>query len=309
MKRLHLCFFGLLVLISPLCAASPDDSVQIFMPEKPCIGDTAELRYIFHTDSNLMENEETHKNLPVDMPVFASQSEQCTVLSATLDRFDSEYTLSLSLIGWKAGQIDFAPFILQDYLIDLNPIEIQSVVEKTGASSFRPPAPPLVVPGTTAILAILGVVFILLLGLAVFALFHIPAIADFFTKSREERRIKKNMRIALKKLRTLAAKTDSLDDTRFCAVIQHILREYLSKRFCHDFAPVNSADLYAVFEEICGGELSKEQEDSVQRIMYLFNRTDYIRYAHAALDAGERETLLEAATKSVEDIGGANVHR
>lgn len=295
-----LCMAVFLLAASSLFAQKSLAPVQIFMPESPSVGDTAELRYIFHTDKDLIEGEATHRDLPVDMPVFSAQQEKCTVLSAALDRFGSEYTLSLTLVGWKVGQIDFSAFVLGDYLIDLEPVEFGSVVEKTGAAGFRPPSPPLVVPGTTAVLAVLAVFLVILFGVALFALFHIPAIADFLTKSREERRARRNMRVTLKKLRTLATKHASLDDAHFCAAVQHILRGYLTKRFYRDFAPVGSADLYAIFTELSGGELPEEQENAVQQILYLFNRTDYIRYAHANLNLGEREEILNAAATSVE---------
>ncbi|MBQ7159102.1 MAG: hypothetical protein IJS09_06750 [Treponema sp.] len=280
------------------------DSVQIFMPKTACVGDTAELRYIFHTDVPLLPDDQTHADVPTDLPAFVKQSDNCTVLSATLDKFGSEYTLSLTIVGWKPGQIDFTPFTIQGFLIDLDPVQIYSVVEKTGAQGFRPASPPLVVPGTTVVLGIFAVLFLIVLSGAIFALFHIPAIADFLTQSRAERLARRNMRETLKKLRALAAKSNSMEDKRFCAAIQHIMRGYLSKRFAYNFASVHTAALYETISDICGGDLADEQDTMVQTLVSLFSRTDFIRYAEGRLNEEERETLLATATDVVSAIGG-----
>lgn len=289
--------------LSALFADGATKPVQIFMPETACVGDTAELRYLFHSDANLIGGENMHLELPTDIPAFAAQREKCEVLSAALDRAGDEYTLSLSLIGWQVGQIDFAPFAIGSYTVDFEPITIHSVVERTGATGFRPPSPPLVVPGTTALLALIAVLFLLLLATVIFALLHIPAITDFLTQTRAERIARRNMRVALKKLRTLAATMDTSADGVFCAKIQHILRGYLSKRFSYPFATVETSDLYATVSDICGGDLTDAQDAMVQELLYVFNRTDYIRYAHAALNTGEKEILLSAAVDAVQSIG------
>ena len=282
------------------------DAVQIFMPENASVGDRAELHYMFHTESPLLQEEESHVELPLEIPALLAEQEKCKVLSATLDRFGSEYTLSLSLVGWKSGQIDFSPFTLKGYTIDLKPIEFHSIVEKTGAQGFRPASPPLVVPGTSAMLALFALLFLVVLSASLFALFHIPAIADFLTKSRAERIARRNMRTALKKLRGLSARGGGLDDKSFSASLQHILRDYLSKRFSFDFASVHTAALYDTVSCICGADLTSEQEGLVQEILSLFTRTDYIRYASAVLQTDERESLLASALHVVEELGGAH---
>ena len=285
------------------------DSIQIFMPENACVGDRAELRYIFHPESELLPENQTHTDVPLDIPSFANQAENCQLLSASLDRFGTEYTLSLSLVGWKPGQIDFAPFTIGGHLLDLEPVEIHSVVEKTAVQGFRPPSPPLVVPGTTAVLALLAVFFIVVLSGALFALFHIPAIADFLTKSRAERLARRNMRAALKKLHALAAKKDDFGDKPFCAALQHILRNYFTKRFAEDFASVHTSALYEKISAICGGELTDGQDVLLQEILSLFTRADYIRYASetaAVLTPEEKDSLIESALHVVESLGGSD---
>lgn len=305
---LQRAFFLLVPLLALPAETVPEHHapVQIFMPETACVGDLAELRYIFHTDEDILGGGATHGDLPTDLPAFAAQGDRCTVLSASLDRFGSEYTLSLSLVGWKVGQIAFMPFALGSHTVQLEPVEINSIVEKTGAQGFRPPSPPLVVPGTTAVLAALAAVFLLLLAAATFALFHIPAIAAFFARSRAQRRARRNMRAALKKLRALATRRDASDDGSFCAAVQHILRGYLSERFVIPFAAVETSGLYAAVSGLCGGTLDEAQDAMMEELLYLFNRTDYIRYAHADLQAGEKEILLSVAVDAVESIGGAH---
>ena len=283
--------------------------VQICMPESPCVGDKIEVRYIFHTETDVIDGEESRRDMTADLtalPAFIAQSENCTILSATLDRFGADYTLLLTFIGWKVGQIDFAPFALGGCLVNLEPIAIYSVVERAGADGFRPASPPLVVPGTSAVLALLAIFFLVALSGALFALFHIPAIAGFLTKSRAERIARRNMRLALKKLHGLSARGEGLADKAFCAALQHILRNYLSKRFAWDFASVHTAALYETVSGICGGDLTDEQDELVEKLLSLFTRTDYVRYASDSLKKDEREGLIASAKELVEELGGVH---
>lgn len=290
----------------PLSAqTSPEQSapVQISLPEIASVGDTVEIRYIFHTDTEIFVCDDgTHEDLPTDWPAFAAQRERCTVLSASLDRFGTAYTLTLTLVAWKVGTLAFAPFSLGSHTVTLDPIEISSIVEKSGAPGFRPPSPPLAVPGTTAVLAVIAAVFLSVVAAAAFVLLHRSAVADFFAA----RRARRNMRAVLKKLRALALRHDDTDDRDFCAAVQHILRGYLSERFACSFAAVETGGLYAAVSAICGGALDEAQDAMMEEVLYLFNRTDYIRYAHADLPAGEKELLLSVAVDAVESIGGAH---
>lgn len=295
-----------LCLSLPLSAQTPPEQsapVQISLPETAYLGDTVEIRYIFHTDTEIFVCDDgTHEDLPTDWPAFAAQRERCTVLSASLDRFGTAYTLTLTLVAWKVGTLAFAPFSLGSHTVALNPIEINSIVEKSGAPGFRPPSPPLAVPGTTAVLAVIAAVFLSVVAAAAFVLLHRSAVADFFAA----RRARRNMRAVLKKLRALALRHDDTDDRDFCAAVQHILRGYLSERFACSFAAVETGGLYAAVSAICGGALDEAQDAMMEEVLYLFNRTDYIRYAHADLPAGEKELLLSVAVDAVESIGGAH---
>ena len=319
MKRIVSAAFSAVLLVLVPCAAfslpgektkgmsssASSAPVQIFMPETVCVGDKAELRYIFHSELPLMEEDELHRELSVELPSFTAQSDRCTVLSASVDRFGHEYTISLMLIGWRVGSIDFAPFVLGDYLVDFEPVEIASAVEKNGAQGFRPPSPPLVVPGTTMVLGILAVVLFVCFALVVFALFHVPAIADFFTRTHAERVMRRNMRAALKKLRQLEIRQSGMTDQQFCASLQHILRGYLGKRFYRSFASVESGAVYETFVELCGGDLDDAQDAMVQQILGILNRTDYIRYAHEMLQDGERQQLVVQTSKVISEAGGS----
>ncbi len=294
-----------LCLVLPLSAEMPPEQrspVQISLPETAYLGDTVEIRYIFYADTDLIGGDGAHADLPTDLPAFAAQREHCTVLSASLDRLGSAYTLTVRLVGWKVGTITFAPFSIGSHMVLLDPIAVNSIVEKSGARGFRPPSPPLAVPGTTAAFVVIAVLFLLVLVAALFVLLHLSAFADFFAA----RRARRKMRVVLKKLRALAVRSDDTDDRQFCAAVQHILRGYLSERFACPFAAVETGGLYAAVSAICGGALDGAQDAMLEELLYLFNRTDYIRYAHADLPAGEKELLLSVAVDAVESIGGAH---
>ena len=155
--------------------------VQILMPKTVYTGDRCELKYVFHSDADLFSDNITGQvtsfmELNAQWPSFDKFSDKCFIQNVELERSGFEYTLTLSFIPWKAGVIDFAAFDLAGlirytvdpekpgtgavFLIDFEPITVNSISEKLGIDSIQPSSGPAVVPGTVWILAVLAFVFI-----------------------------------------------------------------------------------------------------------------------------------------------------
>ena len=131
--------------------------------DKVFIGDTVEVRYIFHSDVNLLfddlDSDFSQLALSTDFRDFDALSDRCLVKSAGISRSASDYTLSLELVVWKTDVLDFPPFDLQalvlkslpsgkraasgGFWVDLEPIVVESIVKANGIASFMRHKPPM----------------------------------------------------------------------------------------------------------------------------------------------------------------------
>lgn len=306
------------------------ENLEIVMPKLIYIGDTIEIRYIFHSDANLfmgdLANQPSAKqNLDVDYPVFSAHEADFSVRTASLEKINAEYTLSLSVIPWKTGNLVIPPFDVASlvafsqkssgtrasFIVKLSPIEVRSLAAHTGTREFLPPSPPLVLPGTTALLAALAIFALILLAALIFVLLHLPRVTRFVTNLAYLYSLRKNSRKTIKKLLALQKNSASVEsDKDFAAALQHILREFLKHRFSHDFDSVTTARLYAEFSDLCGGELNEHQTVVVENLVSLFSRLDFVRFADGARflpehengGTSERISITENAIQIIEDF-------
>lgn len=321
--------FFLLITVVLLCASPAFAVTQFLLPKNVSVGDTAELHYMFQSEANLFWEDLTDphyvsdavKNgrleLSLDTPAFLSLSDRCLVQKAVLEHVDAEYTLILTLVVWKVGEIDFPAFNLlaalnrpsngAEIMIDLEPFTVLSVVERTQATTLRPPSPPLIVPGTTVYLVLFAILFVIAVTALIVFLTRIPAISSFLHDSRSVRQAKRYARRAIKKLRALDANNKKLEmlDKEYCAEIQKILRSYLQHRFHLPFKTMSTSELYGAFSELFDGEIPPEKEGAVDALTALFTRTDFLRYSENAQAVGEVEGLVPRA---IEVVNSFDIH-
>lgn len=317
--------FFLLFFLNPFLLRA--ENLQLVMPKIVYVGDTVEIRYIFHSDLNIFgdyfENPSAKLNIQTDHSIFLAREDSFTVQSASLEKINSEYTFSLSLIPWKTGLCTISQFNLSSliespenrpsapFVISLSPIEVKSLAQKTENHDFLPQASPLTLPGTTAFLAILAIFAFVLFAALLFALLHLPQIARCIEHLSYMYSLRKNSRQTIKNLLALQKNSSSFDlDKDFAAEIQHILREFLNKRFGHDFSSVATAKLYPIFTEISGGNLTDQQETAVESLLSIFARLDFVRFSENAQflteaennGTHERFTITQNAIQMVEQF-------
>lgn len=315
-----------------LFAQIENSNVQVLIPKMVYIGDEAELKYIFHTDADLFfnkdpENEVSSLELNTDLSVFKNIEDKCYIKAVRLDRGNYDYTLTISFIPWYVGVIDFEPFDLvnlvkkskniekvsSSYVIDFAPITINSLIKNTNTASLCPPAAPLVVPGTTAILLVFFIVFVIVVTIIIWVVVRISKIRFIFNDYRFTRYIKKLNKRTLKGLRKILKKTEHENDKIFCEKLVNLIRSFLCKRFTEDFNYVTTSHIYSQFEEFSCGKIESNVIDSVQLIIEVFERCDYIRFAQNSIDSkrqpaslyetvlgdGERELLVNKSQKAI----------
>jgi len=325
------------LLFSPLFSVT-----QFLLPKNVSVGDTVELHYMFQSEANLFWEEEQAKNsdesdiqkteevessarlsksgaldLRTDISAFKALSDKCFVQKAVLEHVDAEYTLILTLVVWKVGEIDFPPFNListlfhyesgGEIMIDLEPFTVLSVVERTGAQSLKPPAPPLIVPGTTFYLVLFAILFVIFVTALIILLTKIPAISSFLHDSKSVRQAKRYARRAIKKLRILDANNKKMEmlDKEFCAEVQKILRSYLQHRFRLPFKNMSTSELPQAFEDLFDGDIPGEKESAIEELSALFTRTDFLRYSENAGAVGSVEGLVD---KAIQVVNAFDVH-
>ncbi|MCR5725244.1 MAG: hypothetical protein K6G80_09190 [Treponema sp.] len=283
--------------------AQQNRAIQLFMPKTVFVGDTAELRYIFQTEADLFGDRNINRQaLMTEYSALrtadANRDQRCHIKSAIIEHTGTEYTLIITLIPWKAGEIDFLPFDLAQWIrasqqkkqygatydIDLKPVTVHSLVNSLHITSVRPSAAPLMVPGTSILLVLIAAALVVIHTLLIALLMRLKAFTTFMRMSGQERYLHRQAKNALKKLRRLQ-KADAkypVDDRAFCARIQHILRDYLNVRFNSSFESLATPAMAQACTTAFGGDLTDREATAIDSLTGLFMRTDYVRFASDA---------------------------
>lgn len=301
---------------------------QTLIPLEVFVGDEAELRYSFRSAVDFFPNADLVMEKEIDVAKFPFKNlyDSITVKSAFFTRNDMEYTISVHIIPWRPGIIEFPPFDLFSalslnekdknknisYSILFDPIEIKSIVEKTNLREMQPPAPPFIIPGTTYVIFALALAAASVFALLLRALVKFGDIRRWFNHMKIVRAYRRNSAVATKKIKRLL-KNKKASDIEFCAALQNITRTYLAFRFDYPFASASARGVRDAFQKICLGEIPPVIDNSVQDLTSMLIRTDYIRYAHDSIDSqlyppaehqaklanGERKSLSEMVLKAI----------
>ena len=299
---------------------------QTLVPLEVYVGDVAEIRYSFKLDLDFPFEENFEKEIDVEKIPFEKISDSLVVKDARFFRRGDDFTFALKFIPWRTGTISFPPFNLFSVLelddadmdenysfnISLLPIEIKSVVEKTGRAEIQGPLPPLVIPGTSYVVFVLVVVTVIFLAAIFHALVKFHDLRRWFSQIKVRRMRRRNSIITLRKLKKNLRNGNS-SDIEFCARLQNIVRAYLSCRFDFPFASESALGMPSAFQKIFLGEVPDFVFPVLDDLTSAFIRTDYIRYAHGSIDEslepkteheanlaqGERKSLTATFAKAV----------
>ena len=117
MKRKFPYIFAIFSLLILLSAPGHTQNLQLVMPKIVYIGDTVEIRYIFHSEAKLFGGEFSDSpsaflNLNTEYDFFKANAADFAVTKATLEKINAEYTLTMTVIPWKTGYLQIPPFNL-----------------------------------------------------------------------------------------------------------------------------------------------------------------------------------------------------
>lgn len=185
----------------------------------------------------------------------------------------------------------------------LPPVKVVSVLQQgVGGAELHPPQGPLLSPITIhalyasvalmiCVLAVLCVVFTKWHKMYVWLLIR----AMEATERRNTRMLKKRLGELLK---------DGADDAPFCAELQMAIRSYLNARFDDDLSAFTTDEVASMVAVKTTAVSSPQSEEAYNDVIGVLRRADYVRFAGAALEAHEREDLVQRIINALDVLKG-----
>lgn len=291
-KRIVFSLLIFCIFTGTLCAQNPGSQpVQTVSPREIYVGDTAEISYTFYSPVAFPMGNADSVNLLFSEKF--SQTEDYTVTKGTLSRTGNQYRLSFLFTPWRTGLIKIPSFDLltlmnsasPGFAVDLSPVMVASILEKTGKSTLQPSSPPILIPGTTYIVCAAGILILLLIILVIRILLNFQGLLSFCSKIIRYFGYGRNSRNALRAVRRLEKSVSKIDDAAFCTVLEHTLRKYLAYRFDESFYSLTSNLIEPFFYEMTAGTMPLSVSLYVETLCTLFCRLDYIRFAQNSIDS------------------------
>jgi hypothetical protein len=274
----------------------------VLIPVEVYLGDSAIIRHRFAVKDAGLPMLEADKplELPPKHPVFLALEPDYTVTGVSLAKTGPDWALTLRFTPWKTGKFDIPPFDLRDLLeltheqasadtpvmVDIAPVTIASLTGQLGETTLRPPAPPVIFPGSTY--ALLGIAVALALVLAGLVILGVR----FRKSGKTLRGLYRSMfysaagRRAVKALRKLAGNSSGLSPREYAGALEAILRIYLDAHFRWPFTAASVPELFPAFAEITGDMMDAGHFAQVEKLDALFRRCDFLRYAGMGSAAG-----------------------
>lgn len=286
-----ICFISVFFAFKLQAQTMYNESV-IMLPREVFLGDDLEIRYTFSTNVELID-----KNVNV-VSIKFPEIETCTIKSIELTGQNGNYILSVKCIPWIIGSLDIPPIDIEPFstaisvpfILDIPPVTIYSLVDKTQKTELRPVRPPLVIPGTTwllyGIILLCLIVFIVLLIILVRIKKLRAKCSNFFEKVFSSR----NYRHTIKALKRLLKKEKNFSSIDFAKQISEIIRKYLTYRFSHNFDAETTSAIISVFNEILGYTAETEQLLKMEFLVSILVRCDFVRFSGSTREEGSIST-------------------
>ena len=330
MKKL-LILFCISICVSA-AGFTEDDTTQVVMPKTIYVGDRAELRYTFRSavdffadmNDSALSREIALKSLP-----FETDTEDYTILDASLERNGLLYTFRLFFIPWNTGSIDFPMFDISaavyggaaaPFIIDVQSVEVSSILQDQDEAQLRESMGPLLLPGTMYALYFAALLSVILLIVIFRLVVKRESVRDAYKTWKLLRLYAKNAKELYRSLKRLERAGKKIDDAEFCTELQQLIRRYLDFRFGYRFSAVSSPAIMDTFEKIMAGAMSEKTQSGAMSLAAVLRRTDYVRYARGSIDskkepaeefaadlkADERSSLIRIVRDAVERFEGDN---
>ena len=330
MKKLLILFYITIC----VCAVgfTEDDTTQVVMPKTIYVGDRAELSYTFRSAVDFfadMNDSILSRKIPLKSLPFETDTDDYTILDASLERNGLLYTFRLFFIPWNTGSIDFPMFDISaavyggaaaPFIIDVQSVEVSSILQDQDEAQLRASMGPLLLPGTMYALYFAALLSVILLIVIFRLVVKRESVRDAYKTWKLLRLYAKNAKELYRSLKRLERAGKKIDDAEFCTELQQLIRRYLDFRFGYRFSAVSSPAIMNTFEKIMAGAMSEKTQSGAMSLAAVLRRTDYVRYARGSIDskkepaeefaadlkADERSSLIRIVRDAVERFEGDN---
>ena len=291
----------LIFLCAAICANAAaftqSDTMQIVMPKTIYVGDRAELRYTFRSAVDFfadMSDASLSRDIPLDSLPFQTDTDDYTIVNASLDRNALLYTLRFTFIPWNTGAIDFPMFDISaavygggspPFIVDVQSVEVSSVLQDQDDTELRASMGPLLLPGTMYALYAAALLPIILFIALIRLIVTWQSVCEAYATRKLLRSYAKNAKELYRRLRRLERAGAKTDDAEFCTELQQLIRRYLDFRFGYRFSAVSSSAIMDTFEKIMAGTMSEKSQAGAMSLAAVLRRTDYVRYARGSIDS------------------------
>lgn len=317
-----------------VCAVgfTEDDTTQVVMPKTIYVGDRAELSYTFRSAVDFfadMNDSILSRKIPLKSLPFETDTDDYTILDASLERNGLLYTFRLFFIPWNTGSIDFPMFDISaavyggaaaPFIIDVQSIEVSSILQDQDEAQLRASMGPLLLPGTMYALYFAALLSVILLIVIFRLVVKRESVRDAYKTWKLLRLYAKNAKELYRSLKRLERAGKKIDDAEFCTELQQLIRRYLDFRFGYRFSAVSSPAIMDTFEKIMADAMSEKTQSGAMSLAAVLRRTDYVRYARGSIDskkepaeefaadlkADERSSLIRIVRDAVERFEGDN---
>ncbi|UTD02056.1 hypothetical protein HRI97_02720 [Treponema socranskii subsp. buccale] len=317
-----------------VCAVgfTEDDTTQVVMPKTIYVGDRAELSYTFRSAVDFfadMNDSILSRKIPLKSLPFETDTDDYTILDASLERNGLLYTFRLFFIPWNTGSIDFPMFDISaavyggaaaPFIIDVQSVEVSSILQDQDEAQLRASMGPLLLPGTMYALYFAALLSVILLIVIFRLVVKRESVRDAYKTWKLLRLYAKNAKELYRSLKRLERAGQKIDDAEFCTELQQLIRRYLDFRFGYRFSAVSSPAIMDTFEKIMADAMSEKTQSGAMSLAAVLRRTDYVRYARGSIDskkepaeefaadlkADERSSLIRIVRDAVERFEGDN---
>ena len=317
-----------------VCAVgfTEDDTTQVVMPKTIYVGDRAELSYTFRSAVDFfadMNDSILSRKIPLKSLPFETDTDDYTILDASLERNGLLYTFRLFFIPWNTGSIDFPMFDISaavyggaaaPFIIDVQSVEVSSILQDQDEAQLRASMGPLLLPGTMYALYFAALLSVILLIVIFRLVVKRESVRDAYKTWKLLRLYAKNAKELYRSLKRIERAGKKIDDAEFCTELQQLIRRYLDFRFGYRFSAVSSPAIMDTFEKIMADAMSEKTQSGAMSLAAVLRRTDYVRYARGSIDskkepaeefaadlkADERSSLIRIVRDAVERFEGDN---
>lgn len=309
-----------------------DDTTQVVMPKTIYVGDRAELSYTFRSAVDFfadMNDSILSRKIPLKSLPFETDTDDYTILDASLERNGLLYTFRLFFIPWNTGSIDFPMFDISaavyggaaaPFIIDVQSVEVSSILQDQDEAQLRASMGPLLLPGTMYALYFAALLSVILLIVIFRLVVKRESVRDAYKTWKLLRLYAKNAKELYRSLKRLERAGKKIDDAEFCTELQQLIRRYLDFRFGYRFSAVSSPAIMDTFEKIMADAMSEKTQSGAMSLAAVLRRTDYVRYARGSIDSkkepaeefaadlktDERSSLIRIVRDAVERFEGDN---